>query len=444
MFNNSGGTGMTLAIWGGQPVIEDMNNAHLPYPIVGPREHEFVTRALNSGELWGPFAPMTVELEKRWAAYVGTDFSIAMNSGTAALHSAVAASGIQPNDHVIVPAYTFIASASCVLMSNAIPVFCDVDATTLNMTPETLEAAITPQTKAVIPVHLYGLPCDMDGIMDVAARYRLNVIEDCSQAHGARINGRHVGSYGIASVFSLNASKTLAGPEGGLLNTSSVDLLNRAGMIRVFGSKWEEGQLRERDADCIGYNYRTHELSAAFALAQLMDFDNQTERRIANAHYLADGLSGLPGIELPRVISNRGHVYQMFRVGVDPQSFSDRPLSNAQVSAFRDAFVAALRAEGCKWSVWERKVLPDYNLFQTKNALFSGVPWSNGDDTARNLVYDGSQFPNAQKVAANSLCTTAHYPQHDQVLLSRYVDAFQKVWAQREKLLEQSLAPKGL
>lgn len=433
---------MTLAIWGGKPVIQDMNAAHLPFPIVGQREHELITKALNSGELWGPFAPMTVELEKRWASYVGTDFSIAMNSGTAALHSAVVASGIQPNDHVIVPAYTFIASASCVLMSNGIPIFCDVDDTTLNMTPKALEAAITPQTKAVIPVHLYGLPCDMEGIMKVAKKHHLSVIEDCSQAHGARINGQHVGSFGIASVFSLNASKTLAGPEGGLLNTSSIDLLNRAGMIRVFGSKWEQGQLRERDADCIGYNYRTNELCAAFALAQLMDFDNQTEKRIANAHYLANGLSGLPGIEVPPVLSDRGHIYQMFRIGVDPQSFSDHQLSLEDVSAFRDAFVAALRAEGCKWSVWERTVLPDYNLFQSKNAMFSGVPWSNGDDVARNLVYDGSQFPGGRKVAANSLCTTAHYPQHDEALLSQYIDAFQKVWTERQKLLEQSLAPK--
>ncbi len=428
-----------LAYFGGEAVIKNIDASHLTYPIVGKLERQYIMEALDSGELWGPFAPKTAELEKRWAAYVGTRFSIAMNSGTAALHSAVAAAGIGPSEHVIVPAYTFIASASCVLMANGVPVFCDVDPKTLNMTAQTLEAAITPQTKAVIPVHLFGQPCPMDEIMQVASRHNLKVIEDCSQAHGARLAQGHVGSFGLASVFSLNASKTLAGPEGGLLNTSDIDLLNRAGSIRVFGSKWVEGELRERDADCIGYNYRTNELCSAFALAQLMTFDAQTEKRIANAHYLIENLADLEGLDLPPALLQRGHVYQMLRVGLNPDMFSDTPLTLTQTGAFRDIVVAALRAEGSKWSVWERKTLPDYNIFQTKNESFKSVPWAYGDENTRNMVYNAASFPNAQKVAANSICTTAHYPQHDTTLLEQYVEAFRKVWQERESLLHHSL-----
>lgn len=430
---------MPLAFFGGDPVIKSPDDIHKTFPIVGKIEQEYVLEALNSGELWGPFAPRTVELEKRWAAYVGTQFSIAMNSGTAALHSAVAAIGIGPDDHVIVPAYTFIASASCVLMANGVPVFCDVDAKTLNMTAETLEAAITPKTKAVIPVHLFGLPCPMDDIVRVAQKHNIAIIEDCSQAHGARIGGSHVGSFGKASVFSLNASKTLAGPEGGLLNTSDSEVLNRAGSIRVFGSKWVSGELRERDSDCIGYNYRTNELSSAFALAQLESFDTQTETRIENAHYLIQSLSSLQDIDLPPLIRDRGHIYQMFRVGLNPENFSDKPLSLQQVSDFRDTFIAAVRKEGCKWTAWEKKTLPDYNLFQTKNEAFSSVPWAYGEQETRDMVYDPSKFPNAQRIASNSVCTSAHYPQHDRSVLDLYVEAFDKVWSQREAILAHSL-----
>jgi perosamine synthetase len=231
-----------LAIFGGNPVI-DNKELHGQYPVIRSNERQRITAVLDSGILWGPWAPMTRELEQKWAERVGVNFCAALNSGTAALHCALAGCGVRLGDEVIVPAYSFIATASSVLMVGAIPIFVDIQSKTGNINPALIEAAITDRTKAIIAVHLHGLPADMEELRSIAQRHQLYLIEDCAQAHGATYQGEFVGSLSDVGTFSLNATKVLAGPEGGLLTTNSETIFNRAAKMRVFGTEWKASKL---------------------------------------------------------------------------------------------------------------------------------------------------------------------------------------------------------
>ena len=203
-----------LAIDGGKPVVDV--SAIKPWPVLDERDRRAVLRVFENGYLCGSDAPEAMALEKEWGEYIGRKHCLTTSSGTAALHMALAALKIGPGDEVIVPAYTFLASASCVLHAGAVPVFVDIDRNTYNIDPEKIEEKITERTKAVIPVHLHGLACEMDRIMEVARKRNLFIIEDACQAHGAEYRGKKAGSFGDLAAFSLNSSKNHAGGEGGL------------------------------------------------------------------------------------------------------------------------------------------------------------------------------------------------------------------------------------
>ncbi|HYC89757.1 MAG TPA: DegT/DnrJ/EryC1/StrS family aminotransferase [Thermoanaerobaculia bacterium] len=417
-----------LAIHGGTPVIP--GNLHRPYPPVGAVEHDYVARALDSGVLWGPWAPRTRELEERWAARIGVPHCVALATGTAALHCAIAGCGAGIGDEVIVPAFSFIATATAVTMAGAIPRFVDVEEATGNIDARQVEAALTPRTRAIVAVHLHGLPADLTALQAIASRAGVALIEDASQAHGATIDRREVGGIGDAGTFSLNATKTLAGPEGGLLTTSSTAIYNEVARMRVFGTEWREGQRMIRDADSLGYNYRIHELTAAFTLARLTAFDEETAIRKRNAERLRDGLAGLPGVQVPPADGTRTHIYQMFRVRLDPAALG----LDLDAESFRERVVAALQAEGAQWWIWERKSLPEYTLFQTRNRHGRGFPWSVSPAHA-SLTYHPDEYPVAMATARDAIFTYGHYPQNPPELIDLYVEAFQKVWRNVESLV---------
>lgn len=416
-----------LAILGGTPVIADPM-LHGKYPPVGAREQARVAEALNSGTLWGPWAPMTRELERKWAERVGVHHCIALNSGTAALHCALAGCGLKPGDEVIVPAYSFIASASAALMVGAIPVFVDVQPETGNIAPQLVKSAISDRTRAIIAVHLHGLPADLNPLRDIATRHGFALVEDCAQAHGTTFDGVPVGSLGDVGAFSLNATKVLAGPEGGLLTTDSDEILNRAARMRVFGTEWHDGKQIIRDADSLGYNYRTNELAAAFALARLESFDSEREVRITtNARQLIDGIRNLPGVGVPPSPTDREHIFQMIRVRVDAARLGYR----GSAEDLRDKIVAALTAEGVQWWVWERKPLPAYSLFQSRNAEGGHYPWCL-PQARSDITYRPEDYPVSLATAQDSLFTTAHYPPNGAQLMDLYVEAFRKVWSEMD------------
>ncbi len=299
-----------LAIDGGKPVIDAATIK--PWPDLDQRDRQAVLRVLDGEFLCGGEAPEAKALEQAWGRYVGKKHCLATSSGTAALHMALAALNIGPGDEVIVPAYTFLASASCILHACAIPVFVDIHRRTYTMDPALIEAKISERTKAIIPVHLHGLPAEMDRITAIAKKHNLYIVEDACQAHGAEYRGKKVGQCGDLAAFSLNSSKNLACGEGGLLVTDDQDLHMRAGMLRMFGDEIDdETQLRVYNASILGYMYRTQELPAALARAQLERLDEYNETRIRHCTYLTEQLRGIPGVHTPYVPAECKCVYWM-------------------------------------------------------------------------------------------------------------------------------------
>jgi dTDP-4-amino-4,6-dideoxygalactose transaminase len=237
-----------LAISGGTPVLQ--RSDYQNWPIITDDDRRLVNEVLDSGILAGGTAPQVTALEKEWAEYTGAKYCLTTTSGTAALHMALAAVGVGPGDEVITSAFTFLASASCALHQNAIPVFVDIDLRTYNMDPDKLEAAINDRTKVIIPVHIQGLPADMDPIMKIAQKHNLFVIEDACQAHGATYKGKKVGPIGHIGTFSLNNFKNLPGGEGGLFITDDEALLKKGMLIRCFGDEIDAYTMRPSWVTC--------------------------------------------------------------------------------------------------------------------------------------------------------------------------------------------------
>lgn len=421
---------MKLAVLGGAPVINPVT-AHGQYPPIGTLEREALLEVLDSGQLWGPWGPRLRELETVWAERLGARFCSALNSGTAALHCALVGAGIGPGDEVIVPAYSFVASASSVLMAGAVPVFVDVEPETGNIDCRHVESVISGRTKGIVAVHLHGMPADIAALSAIRDRFRVAIIEDCAQAPGAKVAGRHVGTFFEAGAFSLNATKPLAGPEGGLLVTDCEQIFNKASAIRMFGVEQKEGRERVRDADTIGFNYRTNELLAAFTLARLRSFDAEAEVRQANAKRLAEGLAQYPGLSVPSSLKLPDHTYSMFRVRVDPKAMG----IEMSAGVFREKLITALKAEGVFFWVWERRPLPMYRLFQDLNATGRHFPWSLHPD-ALGMKYQPEKYRVSLQLADDAIFTTSHFPPNGIELMDLYIEAFDKLWRNLDDVLK--------
>jgi perosamine synthetase len=279
-------------------------------PWIGPEEKAAVIEVLESGML--AQGPRVAALEEAFTKFSGARHAIATSSGTTGLHLALLAHGIGPGDEVITSPFTFIASVNAILFTGAQPVFADIEEASFNIDPERLEAAITPRTKAVMPVHLYGQPCDMDEICAIAERHNVVVLEDAAQAVGATYRDRHVGTFGTA-VFSLYATKNVMTGEGGMITTDSDEVADRARLLRNHG-------MRNRyEYEMLGYNFRLTDLLAAIGLAQLGRMEEATRRRRSNAAYLN---AHLRGVSTPVIKEGRDHVWHQYTVRL-PQG-SDR------------------------------------------------------------------------------------------------------------------------
>jgi dTDP-4-amino-4,6-dideoxygalactose transaminase len=279
-------------------------------------------RVIDSGVF--VMGPETEALEQEFAAYCGVAHAVAVNSGTAALQLALLALGIGAGDEVITVSHTFIATVEAITATTATPVLVDIDPATYLIDPDAVEAAITPRTRAIVPVHLYGLPCDMPRLRAIAAKHGLAVIEDACQAHGARIGGRRAGSFGDAACFSFYPAKNLGTiGEGGMLVTNDAALAARARRLR------SHGESARYVHDEPGWNLRLSEILAAAVRVQLPHLDDWNERRREAAGAYADALQRLP-LRLPAEPSGREHVYHLYVVQTDE----------------RDAVRAALQSRG--------------------------------------------------------------------------------------------------
>jgi len=271
-------------------------------PFIGEAEKIAVMEVLDSGMLVQ--GPRTAKLEEKWAEICGTKFAVATSSGTTALHIALLVQGIGEGDEVISTPFTFFASISSILYTKATPVFVDIEEDTFNINPALIEKAITPRTRAIMPVHLYGNPCDMDAIMDIARRRNLAVIEDCAQSIGAKFNGKATGGFGTGC-FSLYATKNVMSGEGGMLTTDDEQLAQTMRMIR------NHGMQRRYYHDMLGYNFRMTDLHAAIGLAQVERFEAFTQARRANADYYNKNIKS---VITPTVKAGYEHVWHQYTI----------------------------------------------------------------------------------------------------------------------------------
>jgi dTDP-4-amino-4,6-dideoxygalactose transaminase len=306
-----------LAVFGGSPTREE---SYPEWPVHDERDIEAVTRVVKSGR-WGGFpfpGPNTAEFSARFAEMQGGGYAIPMINGTVTMEVATRAAGIGWGDEVIVPAYTFQATAAAPMAAGAIPVIVDVDPDTFCADPAKVEAAITDRTRAIIMVHLGAQMTDMDAIMDIARKHDLVVIEDCAHAHGAQWRGMGAGTIGDFGSFSMQSSKILTTGEGGVLLCKTQELAERAASIIDCG--------RPKDSDerhyTMGANYRWSELHAALGVVALERFPEQMEQRAAMADYLEESLSEVPGIRmLKRDLRHTRRSFYRYVIAIDPDFF---------------------------------------------------------------------------------------------------------------------------
>jgi dTDP-4-amino-4,6-dideoxygalactose transaminase len=424
-----------LALYGGPKAVPD--DAVRKWPCITTADKQAVMRVMDYG-LFSHDTPEVDALQKEWAAYVGVKHCLATNSGTAALHMSVAAAGIGPGDEVIVPAYTFVASGTAVLHHNAIPVFVDVEPDTWNIDVRKIESAITPYTKAIMPVHLNGYPADMDEINAIAKRHKLVVIEDACQAHGALYHGRKTGSLGDLGGFSLNSWKNLPAGDGGLFVTNDDEYADRAGMVREFGERIYKGKKREYRSYAMGWMYRTTELVAAFARSQLARLDEMNEWRYGNALMLRDALAQYDFITLPKYRDDRTCVYWFF-----PFMFSAKKAGfDVPEVDLRQKLSQALSAEGLRCGSWQTLPLPAQAIFHDKIGYGKGSPWSDSNYKG-NVSYNPEEYPVAWTVAEQTLwlANLFFWPQtREEVGFA--VKAFDKVFRQLDQVVRYQ-APAG-
>jgi perosamine synthetase len=290
-------------------------------PDIGEEEIAAVSEVLRSGMLAG--GKRVAELEERFAAFIGTKHAIAVSNGTVAEMCVFAGLGLGPGDEVITVGHTFNATVSAILYTGATPVFIDIERDTYVMDAKRIEAAITPRTRAICPVHLFGLPADMDMIVSIADRHGLAVVEDACQAHGAEFRGRKVGSFGHGT-FSLYGTKNMTTGEGGLITTDDDRL---ADWIRLYRN---QGMRERYHHEILGYNFRLTDLQAAIGLCQLEKLERNTDRRRAIAAEYDSAFAELP-IRTPVTPPGRTHVFHQYTIDVGPS---------------RDAVVADLTAAG--------------------------------------------------------------------------------------------------
>jgi len=380
-----------LALHGGRPV---RTKPFPSWPVFTRADVNAVARVIESG-LWGRTAGKVVaQFEEAFAKFQGARHGLAMVNGTTGLRLALIAAGIQEGDQVIVPPYTFLASATAVVESNAVPVFVDIDPETYNVDPSLIEAAITPRTRAIMPVHFAGRACDMDRILAIAAKHKLKVIEDACHGWGGRWKDKGLGCIGDMGVFSFQSSKNLTAGEGGLITTNDADLLetvvslHNCGRLRprpgadVAASAWYEHHL-------LGGNHRMTEMQGGLLLSQLKRLPKQTATREANARFLDRELAKIPGIRPMRrdafVTRNSCHLY-LFRY--DPAGFAGKP---------RERFIAAMKAEGIP-------VSPGYPLPLYRQPVFlqkSFGPYTGWRHSRPDLDYAKVHCPACEEACAS-------------------------------------------
>ncbi len=285
-------------------------------PVVTPESKALVAKALEEGWI-SSAGPYIEQFEIEFASYLGVKHAISVNTGTAALHIALLAAGIGEGDEVIVPSFTMAASWMAVMYTGAIPVFVDVEPDIYTINPDLIEQAITPRTKAIMPVHIYGHPADMDKVLPIAKKHNLIVIEDAAEAHGATYKGRLTGTIGDINAFSFYANKIITTGEGGMVTTDNDEYAGLARRMKDLA----HSQNKRFIHDALGYNYRLTSMQAALGSGQLKHIDEFLTIKRHMAEKYVQGLKGIPGLTLPVTRAWATHVYWMYAVLIDEKKF---------------------------------------------------------------------------------------------------------------------------
>ncbi|MEK6887267.1 MAG: DegT/DnrJ/EryC1/StrS family aminotransferase [Nanoarchaeota archaeon] len=340
-------------------------------PIIEEEEKKAVMDVLNSGML--AQGSKVKELEETFAKICGTKYAVAVNSGTAAIHTALYAIGIKEGDEIITTPFTFVATANPILMQRAKIVFADINKDTFNLDPADVKKKITKKTKAIISVDLFGQPADYNELNKIANEHNIILVEDACQAVNAEYEGKKTGSLAKVAAFSLYATKNITSGEGGLLTTNDEEIYDKARMFRHHGQS-EKTKYQYFD---LGYNYRMTDMQAAIALAQLKKLDDFTNKRIKNAKLLSEGLKNIPGIKIPAVISRAKHVFHQYTIKVDG------------FKKTRDEIMEYLKSNGVGSAVFYPKPLHLHPHFMK-------------------LGYNEGDFPIAEQVAKQVLSLPIH------------------------------------
>ena len=400
-----------LAALGGSPAVP-REERHVEWPVITEDDRRAVLEVLDGGKLVSNAEGETAVrgLEQAWAERIGVERCVGVSNGTVALQLALAALGVGPGDEVIVPALSFIASGLAPLHQLATPVFADVDPVTFTIDPDDVEARVTPRTAALLPVHLHGLPAEMDRILAIARKHGLAVVEDACQAHDASYDGRKVGGLAEVGAFSLQVTKNLPTcGEGGLVTTNDRDLADRLTMMRQFGEVIESGAERDYVSHLLGWNAKLIPIQAAFAASQLRRFDDYERRRQQNVTAFLDRLAELPGLHVPRPTAKATHSWHILRFRFQPDAAG---LEGVPPAAFRKVLRRLLRAEGVPVSQYQVMPLPHQKVFQTMEAGAPEGPW-----------------PNAEAVIDGSLTLQKRHLNPDAGgFLQKCADGFAKVW----------------
>lgn len=415
----------TLALLGGTPV----RTKPFPiWPVYGKEEEQAVLRTLHSGK-WGMLDGSEVStFERRFADYCGAKHGIAVVNGTVSLRIALLAAGIEAGDEVIIPPYTFFATASAVVEANATPIFVDIDRSTFNLDPAAIETAVSKRTRAIIPVHLGGLPCDMDAIMAIAQRHGLVVIEDAAHAHGSAYQGLRVGAIGHMGSFSFQSTKNLTSGEGGIIVTNDDALAERCRSIhncgRMEGGPWYEHHV-------ISGNYRLGEFAGAILNCQLDRLDEQTDTRDSNGRYLDTHLATIPGITPQRRdASVTRHAQHLYVARYDESAFG----------ISRATFLKALAAEGIPGS--SGYVLPLHRQPMFSNRAFG--PYTGYQSARPDLDFAAVNLPNVERICGGEgIWLTQNMLLGTQAHMDDVVRAVEKVYEHRRALAGAAGTPAG-
>lgn len=419
----------TLAVQGGPRAVPASLEKTF-WPIVTEAEKRAVLAVLDRKVMWamttteGLHCPEQDALEREFADFLGARHALAVNGGTAGLHMALVAAGVEAGDEVITSAYSFLATPAAILHAGAIPVFVDIDARTWNLDPRLIEAKITPRTRAIMPVHIHGLCADWDAIAAIARKHNLLLVEDACQAPGATYHGRAAGRLGRAAGFSVNGTKNFSVGEGGFMVTDDDETYYRANWLKQVGETLPAANPTMRHQHLLAWNYRVQEMPCAFARAQLRRLAEVNEIGRRNAAIIDGYLKGLKGFRAPQIPDGCVSVYHKYRITIVPDEL-DTPLRG---EALRDAIMAALTAEGVDVDLWGTAPLPAHPMLTAHHGFGKGIPWRLHPE--QKYEYRAEDYPVTLHMFANSFCLTNDehpiYAQSEKVMHA-YGEALRKV-----------------